>query len=351
MNTLRTDEFDYHLPTESIAQDAIEPRDAAKMLCYQLSDGQHTHKHVSDLCSMLHPDDLLVFNTTKVFPARLFGTKDSGGKVEVLLIHPLENTPQENTTIQRTDWRCFIRGSVRIGTIIHIADQAIEVSACHENGERDISFADDCDVMALCDAHGHVPLPPYIKRNDTAHDRERYQSVFAQDSGSVAAPTASLHFTKQLLQHIDDMGIATSSVQLHIGPGTFKPVTTDFVKDYTIHKEFCICPQACVDAIAACRKRGGRVIAIGTTVVRTLETAARQKEGFAAHQSWSQLYLYPPQKLLIVDGMLTNFHLPKSSLLMLVSCLCGRENLLNSYQIAKENNYRFYSYGDAMLLL
>lgn len=338
---MQTADFDYHLPEELIAQDAVEPRDAARLLHYQLDSQTHSHRHVRDLTEILQAGDLLVLNTTKVFPARLFGHKNSGGKVEILLIHP---NPDGT-------WRCMIRGKVHVGSIIEIDKHKIEVTQCHENGERDVALSDSINVWDLTAQHGHIPLPPYIKRADTAADRERYQSVFAEESGSVAAPTASLHFTESLLQALTDKGVQRAHVQLHVGPGTFKPVNEEDITDYDIHAERCICPPETVAAIKSAKQEGRRVIAVGTTVVRTLETAARQAQGFAAYDGWSKLFLYPPQKLRIVDGLMTNFHLPRSSLLMLVACLCGRETLLDLYQNAIAERYRFYSYGDACLFM
>ena len=340
-----TEAYNYHLPPALIAQEAVEPRDAARLLHVSLNElpskTAHSDKHVRDLTQILRKGDLLVLNTTKVFPARLFGQKDSGGQVEILLIHPSHIN----------QWRCMIRGKVRVGTDILVADQRLRVVACHENGERDIQLLDGFDIFAFTDAHGHIPLPPYIKREDTAADRERYQSVFAEKNGSVAAPTASLHFTTALLEDIQALGVEICHVQLHVGPGTFKPVNEDKLEDYHIHRERCICPPETVAQIKAAKHAGRRVIAVGTTVARTLETAARQAGGFAAFDDWSELFLYPPQQLQIIDGLLTNFHLPKSSLLMLVACLCGREELLRLYAHAIDERYRFYSYGDAMLLL
>lgn len=338
---MRTEEFDYQLPPELIAQHAVEPRDAARLLLHQIGSDHRADHLVRDLPALLQPGDLLVFNTTKVFPARLYATKASGGELEILLVHSLGGGL----------WRCMIRGKVRPGTLIQLGQHHLEVCACHDNGERDIRCIDDFDLLQYCDAHGHVPLPPYIKRADTADDRQRYQSVFAKESGSVAAPTASLHFTGALLQLLEQRGIERCQVQLHVGPGTFKPVQTDALEDYEIHREHCSCSAKAAAQIQTARNEGRRVIAVGTTVVRTLETAARQPGGFAAYSGWSNLFLYPPQQLQIVDGLLTNFHLPRSSLLMLVACLCPLDELRTLYQTAIEKRYRFYSYGDAMLLL
>ena len=245
----------------------------------------------------------------------------------------------------------MIRGKVQVGSVLDINGHRISVTQCHENGERDVELPETLSVWDLTEQHGHIPLPPYIKRADTAADRERYQSVFAEESGSVAAPTASLHFTETLLQALTDMGVERAHVQLHVGPGTFKPVSEEDIANYDIHAERCVCPPETVSAINKAKQEGRRVIAVGTTVVRTLETAARQAQGFGPYDGWSKLFLYPPQELQIVDGLMTNFHLPRSSLLMLVACLCGREKLLSLYQNAIAERYRFYSYGDACLFI
>ncbi|MHC5067015.1 MAG: tRNA preQ1(34) S-adenosylmethionine ribosyltransferase-isomerase QueA [Planctomycetota bacterium] len=336
-------DFDFDLPDELIAQHAIEPRDAARLLVRDGGSGMINHRQVCDLDHLLLPGDLLVLNRTRVIPARLFGHKTSGGKVEVLLVHPLDEAPQT--------WRCLIRGKVRVGTAITIGATTSEVIALGSDGERDLRFADDCDVLALCDAHGEVPLPPYIDRAATAADAERYQTVFGDIPGSVAAPTASLHLTDALLERLDQRGIERAFVNLSVGPGTFKPVSCDRIEDHPMHAEFCECPPETVTAIQACRARGGRVVAVGTTVVRTLETAAEQAGGLAPYRGWTQIFLYPPRQLQAVDALLTNFHLPRSTLLMLVACLTGIDGLHACYQAAIAERYRFYSYGDAMLLL
>ena len=340
---MQTSLFNYALPPELIAQEPCEPRDAARLLVASRNGNSVTHHHVRDLVSFFRPGDLLVLNRTRVIPARLFGRKDSGGEVEVLLIHP------ETDDHQR--WRCLIRGKVHVGSVITIDDAQIVVDTCHDDGERTIRFAANYSVLALADRVGHIPLPPYIKRPDRAADRERYQTVFGDRPGSVAAPTASLHLTPMLLDQLTASGVRCAYVELAIGPGTFKPVDTDRVEDFRIHAEHCSCPSETVDAVTACRARGGRVIAVGTTVVRTLETAAAQAGGFAPYHGWTSLFLYPPRRPAVVDGLMTNFHLPQSSLLMLVACFTGVDRLQSLYAEAIRERYRFFSYGDAMLIL
>ncbi len=356
----RTSAYDYDLPPDLIAQQAIEPRDAARLMVCGASAGAPSHRHIRDLPDLLHPGDLLVLNRTKVIPARLFGRKSTGGAVEVLLIHPEEDDYAEDDVAEGDNaekktqpprWRCLIGGKVRPGTVIDVSGTRAEVLTCHDDGERTLAFPPSCAVEALCERLGRIPLPPYIRRDAVATDRERYQTVFADRPGSVAAPTAALHLTRDLLNRLAAGGVETAFVDLAIGPGTFKPVDTESITDFRIHAERADCPAETVAAITACRARGGRVIAVGTTVVRTLETAAAQPDGLAPWSGWTRIFLHPPRRLAAVDGLLTNFHLPRSSLLMLVACLTGRERLLALYAEAIAERYRFFSYGDACLFL
>lgn len=343
--------FDYVLPPELIAQEPCEPRDAARLLVAGRDGGAADHRRVSDLPGLLRAGDLLVLNRTRVIPARLFGRKDSGGEVEVLLVHPVPDTAPASDDEHGERWRCLVGGKVRAGTRIALGDEQALVESCEDDGHRLLRFAPGRSVLALAEAIGHVPLPPYIHRPDRPADRERYQTVFADSPGSVAAPTASLHLTRDLLGRLAALGVATAYVDLAIGPGTFKPVDTERVEDFRIHAEHAHCPAETVAAIAACRARGGRVVAVGTTVVRTLETAAGQPGGLAPWTGWTRLFLHPPARPLVVDALMTNFHLPRSSLLMLVACFTGVEPLRTLYAEAVARRYRFFSYGDAMLLL
>ena len=344
MDTAR---FDYSLPAELIAQEPVEPRDAARLLVADPIAGPACHRLVRDLPEYLRPGDLLVLNRTRVIPARLFGRKTSGGEVEVLLVHPVDKAP-----VGGEEWICLIRGKVHPGTRIILEEIEAEVIACDDqSGDRILRFPVGIPVLALADRIGHIPLPPYIRRADRIADRERYQTVFADRPGSVAAPTASLHLTQELLARIVSLGVTIAHVDLRIGPGTFKPVDTDRIEDFRIHAEYGTCPAATVDAVSACHQRGGRVVAVGTTVVRTLESAAAQAGGFAAFSGWTSLFLHPPAHFQVVDALMTNFHLPRSSLLMLVACLTGTDRLLDLYRQAIVERYRFFSYGDAMLLM
>ncbi len=332
-------DFDYELPPELIAQRPPERRDAARLLYAPLDGGALAHHTVADLPALLHPGDLLVFNRTRVFPARLAGRTANGGEREVLLVHPEDDGA----------WRVLIRGRVHPGQELTVAGLTAVVAATHEDGARTLRFPAGCDVLALAEAHGSIPLPPYITRPAAADDRERYQTVFADRIGSVAAPTAALHFTPELLERLTAAGVARAFVELRVGPGTFKPVDTERIEDFRIHAEWASCPPETVAAIRATRAAGGRVIAVGTTVVRTLESAARQPGGLAAWSGWTSIFLHPPQRLQTVDGLMTNFHLPRSTLLMLVACLTGLPRLREVYAEAVREQYRFFSYGDSCL--
>lgn len=334
--------FDYHLPDGQIAREPIEPRDAARLLVAG-QDIPADHRQVRDLPGFLRPGDLLVLNRTKVIPARLEARTPSGGAREVLLVHPEDGQPDA--------WRCLVGGKVRPGSALTLDDGTpVTVTALHDDGARTVAFPPGTEVIALAERIGHIPLPPYLHRADRPEDRQRYQTVFAEVPGSVAAPTASLHLTPTLLETLTAQGVHIAKVELRIGPGTFKPVDTDRVEDFRIHAEWCACPPETVAAVAACKARGGRVFAIGTTVVRTLETAAQGGE-LQPWSGWTRLFCHPPWRPRVVDGLLTNFHLPKSSLLMLVACFTGIERIQTLYAQARDAGYRFYSYGDAMLWL
>jgi S-adenosylmethionine:tRNA ribosyltransferase-isomerase len=344
---METSRFDYVLPSELIAMRAAEPRDSARLMVAPTDGRGPWHARVRDLPEHLRPGDLLVFNRTRVFPARLIGRKDTGGAVEVLLIHRHD----QPSPLGGERWSALIRGRVRVGTVVTIDDVRARVAALHDDGERVIDVDPGTDVVALAERVGRIPLPPYIGRDDEPADRDRYQTVFADRVGSVAAPTAALHFTEDLLANLRKMDVATAFVDLAIGLGTFRTVTAERIDEHRIHAERCDCPAETIAAVEACRARGGRVIAVGTTVVRTLETAAAQPGGLSPYHGWTSLYLHPPRQLVVVDGLMTNFHLPRSTLLMLVGCLTGVDRLLDLYRIAIAERYRFYSYGDAMLLL
>jgi S-adenosylmethionine:tRNA ribosyltransferase-isomerase len=342
---MRVDDFDYYLPESLIAQDAIEPRDAARLLVADAASV--ADQHCRDLTNLLRPGDCLVLNTTRVFPARLYGTKSTGGHIECLLLHPVDpEHPQE--------WQCLMKGKVHVGSEVTFVDhdgpQTTQVIEVKEDGSRVIAFPEGFDVWALTERIGSLPLPPYIKRADTATDRERYQTVFAGQAGSVAAPTAGLHFTTELLQSLKELGINRADVELHVGPGTFKPVQADDVNGHHMHSEWFHAPARTIEQLRQVREQGGRVIAVGTTVARTLH-AVWSENDWHPNAGWTDTFLHPPKRLPAIDGLMTNFHLPRSTLLMLVACGTGIERLHALYQHAVAEKYRFYSYGDAMLLL
>ena len=335
----RTD-FSYELPPELIAQVPLDERSASRLLYFGRNSGQLNDHGFGDLATLLKPGDLLVFNNTRVIPARLYGTKTSGGQVEILIERILGE--QECLAQVRAS-----KAPKPGGALLLEDGSRLEVL-----GREDSFFrlkAAEGDLMDLLQQLGHIPLPPYITRADTDRDRRRYQTVFAETPGAVAAPTAGLHFDEALLVQLENAGVQSTTVTLHVGAGTFQPVRVDNIEDHHMHAEWLEVPQAACDAIAATRQRGGRVIAVGTTAVRSLETAA-QGGSLRPYTGDSRIFIYPPYQFQVVDAMITNFHLPESTLLMLVSAFAGRENTLAAYRHAVEERYRFFSYGDAMLI-
>jgi S-adenosylmethionine:tRNA ribosyltransferase-isomerase len=335
----RTD-FHYELPAELIAQRPLEQRSASRLLCFDRQSGHLSDRTFSDLPGLLNPGDLLVFNNTEVIPARLYGRKASGGRVEILVERLLD---QHECLAQVRASKSPKPG----GTLILEDGSELRVL-----GREDSFFhlqSVGGDLMGLLQDLGHMPLPPYITREDTQRDRDRYQTVYAETPGAVAAPTAGLHFDQTLLDQLKDTGIQSATVTLHVGAGTFQPVRVDNIEDHHMHAEWLEVPQSACDAITATRTRGGRVIAVGTTAVRSLETAA-QGGSLEPFSGDSRIFIYPPYQFRVVDAMITNFHLPESTLLMLVSAFAGREPIMAAYRHAVEQRYRFFSYGDAMLL-
>ena len=345
--------FHFHLPDELIAQDPLAARDGSRMLHLQRSSGHYSDRLFRDFPELLRPGDLVVFNNTRVFPARLYGRRQgASGRIEVLLTRQL--SPEPN------DWECLVRPGrkIGIGECLVFGEQdelQAEVHARAEFGERRIrfhpDFQGDDDFFAALDRIGHVPLPPYIARPDSSRDRERYQTVYAQQRGSVAAPTAGLHFTSQILDHIRQRGVETVDITLHVGLGTFQPIHVDRVEDHKLHSEPYSITTAAASAINRALRASRRVIAVGTTTVRTLEHAIRFGAGtIPAGVSAADLFIYPGFEFKLVNAMLTNFHLPQSTLLMMVSAFGGRENVLHAYEHAVSDRYRFYSYGDCMFI-
>lgn len=335
----RTD-FHYDLPPALIAQLPLEQRSASRLLCFDRLSGVLKDRTFSDLPALLNSGDLLVFNNTKVIPARLYGIKASGGRVEILVERLLS---QQECLAQVRASKSPKAG----GTLILEDGSELRVL-----GRQDSFFhlrLANGDLMALLQDLGHMPLPPYIAREDTDRDRRRYQTVYAQTPGAVAAPTAGLHFDQALLDQLDQKGIQSTTVTLHVGAGTFQPVRVDDIEDHDMHAEWLEVSQSACDAITAARDRGGRVIAIGTTAVRSLETAAQGGE-LRPYSGDTRIFIYPPYQFKVVDAMITNFHLPESTLIMLISAFAGREQALMAYQHAVNQSYRFFSYGDAMFI-
>ncbi len=348
----RTSDYDYDLPEALIAQEPIEPRDASRLLVMDRATQSISHRKFPDLLEYFAPDDTLVVNATQVFRARLLGTRDSGQPAEVLLLRTMDTSPEQ------TLWEAMVQpgSKMRPGRRVSIAPGfSVEILDNTPRHTRIVQLIVDPAVHASASAAiaacGHVPLPPYITRDDTSNDAVRYQTVYARTAGSVAAPTAGLHFTPELLTRIADMGVARAEVVLHVGAGTFRPVSDEDPSRHVMHEEWYEVPEAAAQIIAAARERGGRVWAVGTTAVRTLESAADAHGVVQAGARETNLFLRPPQKLRVVDRLLTNFHQPRSTLLMLVSAFSSYEFMMRAYTDAVQQEYRFLSYGDAMCIL
>lgn len=336
------DDWDYALPRDRIATRPPQDRDGGRLLVLPRIGGGWSHRMVRDLPSLLAPGDLLVANDSRVLPARLRATRSSGGAVEVLC---LDKGPGPVPALLRPARRLSVGEVLEVGDVGHVTVVALP----NEEGIATVLVSPSpAEVM---EAVGEMPLPPYMDRAADASDRERYQTVFAKEAGSVAAPTAGLHLTEALLEALRDRGVGFATVTLHVGIGTFRPLRPEDVARGRLHAEPWVVPAATADAIVRTRERGGRVVAIGTTACRTLESAAAPGRVARAGAGTTELFIRPPYEFGVVDGLLTNLHLPRSSLLMLVASLCGRERLLAAYEEAVREHYRFYSYGDAMLLL
>jgi S-adenosylmethionine:tRNA ribosyltransferase-isomerase len=341
---MRLEDFDYPFDESLIAQHPIEPRDRARLLVVDRRTGALAHHRFAELPTLLRPNDLLVLNDTQVIPARLPGRKrPSGGKVEVLLVRPGEEANR---------WQALVRGHVRSGQQVELPHGVLaSVTTAGEGGHAVIIFPDGLDVLAYAEKAGQVPLPPYIHRAPVEDDRLHYQTVFARRPGAVAAPTAGLHFTEPLLQALTAHGVRTGYVTLHVGPGTFKPVTCEDIRRHVMDPEWYELPPTTAKLVNESRAAGGRIVAVGSTAVRVLETAAQNGLPLEAGAGETGLFIYPGFRFSVMDVLLTNFHLPKSTLFMLVCALAGRERMLEAYRAAAAERYRFYSYGDAMLIL
>lgn len=338
---MKLSDFDYDLPEERIAQFPCEPRDHSRLLKVNIDTGELTHAHFYDLLDDVEAGDLLVFNNTRVIPARLIGAKPTGGKVEVFLL----------TRLDGDRWEVLVKPGkkARIGQEILFGDElSCVVEENTDFGGRIVRFRYQGIFEEVLDRLGETPLPPYIK--EKLADKERYQTVYAKENGSAAAPTAGLHFTKEMLAKLEAKGVRLAFVTLHVGLGTFRPVNVENVLEHVMHKEYYSVSAEAAEAIRQTKEAGGRVIAVGTTVVRTLESAAEEDGTILPKTGWTEIFIYPGYHFKVVDALVTNFHLPKSTLLMLVSALADREMMLEAYRVAVKEKYRFFSFGDAMFL-
>ncbi len=345
MNILKVDLFDFHLPEELIAQTPLEQRDASRLMVLNKETGSVKHHMFHDLLDYVQEGDCLVLNDTRVLPARLFGTKeDTGANIEVLL---LKQT-------QGDTWETLVKPAKRVkeGTVISFGDGRL-TAVCKETsdqGGRLLEFNYEGIFYEVLEQLGEMPLPPYIK--ERLDDQERYQTVFAREQGSAAAPTAGLHFTEEMLEQLKEKGVHIAFLTLHVGLGTFRPVSVDDLEEHDMHSEFYQVSEGTAALLNSVREKGGRIISVGTTSTRTLETIATEHNGkFVASSGWTNIFIFPGYKFKAIDGMITNFHLPKSTLIMLVSALAGRENVISAYEQAVAEKYRFFSFGDAMLIL
>lgn len=356
-------EFDYHLPEELIAQEPLAQREMSRMLRLARENGHFQNRRFCDLPEALRPDDLVVFNNTRVFPARLYGRRSGSrsqrlsnnpasrdfltGRIQVLLTKQLSEQPNE--------WECLVRPGRKIGVgerlVFGANDElAAQVTGRGSFGERRIRFEQQHDFFSVLERIGHIPLPPYVAREDQAGDRDRYQTVYARERGSVAAPTAGLHFTPEILARMRQRGIETAEITLHVGLGTFQPVRKEQVEENKLHSENYNISAEASEKINRALEAKRRIVAIGTTTVRTLEFSARLSGRVQAGSGEADLFIYPGFQFRVVGALLTNFHLPKSTLLMLVCTFAGKDNVLAAYHHAVEQRYRFYSYGDCMFV-
>ena len=339
---MKKSDFYFELPPELIAQTPLEKRDSSRLMCMDRETGEVSHRVFSDLAELLRPGDCLVMNDSRVLPARLLGTRETGGAVEVLLLRDLGGG----------EWECLTRPGrkTRPGTRLSFGggELSADVISVAEGGNRVIKFNYDGIFLEVLERLGKMPLPPYIK--EELQDSERYQTVYSRELGSAAAPTAGLHFTKELLEKIAAKGVRECFVTLHVGLGTFRPVKEDEIEDHDMHSEFCIIPEETARIITETKRAGGRVVCVGTTSCRTIESFANEDGTVDAKSGWTDIFIYPGYKFKCMDALITNFHLPESTLVMLVSAFAGREHILNAYNEAVANKYRFFSFGDAMYL-
>ncbi len=340
---MKTKDFDYALPEELIAQTPIERRDASRLLCLDKVTGEFSHHHFYELPDFLKPGDCMILNNSRVLPARLLGKRlPGGGACEVLLL--IDRGEQT--------WECIVRPGkhLRAGAQMSFGDGELTAEVTHvlEGGNRMVRFSYEGIFLEVLEHLGKMPLPPYIR--EELQDRERYQTVYSKVNGSAAAPTAGLHFTPELLGRIQEKGVKLGYVTLHVGLGTFRPVKEEDITDHDMHSEYCVIPQETADLINETRANGGRVICVGTTSCRTIESWAKEDGHMEASAGWTDIFIYPGYKFKVMDALVTNFHLPQSTLIMLVSALAGREHVLAAYEEAVRERYRFFSFGDAMFI-
>ena len=340
---MKKSDFYFDLPEELIAQTPIKERDHSRLLHLDKNSGETEDLHFYDLKKFLRAGDCLVLNNSRVLPARLLGARSTGGSVELVLLRDLGEGR----------WECLSRPGrkTKPGTELEFGNGELKatVESVAEGGNRIVQFHYEGIFMEVLERLGKMPLPPYIK--EELQDSERYQTVYSKELGSAAAPTAGLHFTKELLEEIEAMGVKVRYVTLHVGLGTFRPVKEDEIEDHEMHSEFCIMPEDTAEAINETRKNGGRVIAVGTTSCRTLESFAEEDGTMQPKSGWTNIFIYPGYKFKCIDALITNFHLPESTLIMLVSALAGRDHVLSAYKHAVEERYRFFSFGDAMIII
>ena len=342
---MRIEEFHYHLPPSLIAQYPPPQRGETSLMILHRQTGAIEHRAFGDIAQYLNPSDLLVMNNTRVLPARLIGKKETGGRVEMLLIPSWNGTGGE--------WKALIKGAGKMKRGARIRfEQGLEGEVGEvKDGKGKVSFSGQGEVMDVLRKIGHIPLPPYIKRGDEGLDRERYQTIFAEREGSIAAPTAGLHFTHILLQSLRENGVRATMITLHVGIGTFAPVKARDIEDHTMEAEWIEISEETAREIEGTKARGGKVIAVGTTTTRALESFSDGSGGVRPGKGMTSLFIYPPYRFGVIDGLVTNFHLPKSTLVMLASAFAGKDLLMRAYREAIRRKYRFYSYGDAMLIL
>ncbi len=341
---MKVDLFDFHLPEERIAQTPLKNREESRLMVLDKKTGETTHEVFKNITRYFKKGDCLVLNNTKVLPARLFGIKeDTGAKVEMLLLKQEENDL----------WEVLVKPAkrIKVGTVVTFGDGQLKATCVKEleQGGRVVEFSYEGIFYEVLEELGSMPLPPYIK--EQLEEKDRYQTVYAKEQGSAAAPTAGLHFTEKLLDEIREMGVHVTFITLHVGLGTFRPVSVDDINDHEMHAEYYQMSEETAQLLNDVKKAGGRIITVGTTSTRTLETIATKFDGqFQEDRGWTSIFIYPGYEFKAIDAMITNFHLPKSTLMMLISALAGRENVLSAYQEAVEENYRFFSFGDAMFI-